>query len=446
MRDKIEIHLFELVKKYDPYLAALYLESGLKGLQDMDKSLKFPDYIKIPLLGIWNDCCFRIGFHFPLFFLLSYQISFFRTSVKYYKSDLRFIPAYVPAINAITLIKTWGQFADGIVGPGSKLSADYTCIKISKEKEAADLSSMNFILRHNSSWEKEYNENVILLINKYFKYLYWNIPRTNQIKRDTFFYHDYEKIHSTYHITKTILIIDSIKESENIDLGYKQLKLKRISIRCLANTNNIYYFKEFDCYILDEIINKFESKGCIIVNALINTIKIDRMEYNILTGIIDFIKNHQDLIKSIIGLIAVERFYLGGQPQIGKLQEFEKEVFKLVKYVDNFIGYFRTQSYGIYYDKALLELQPILLNDNNNNIYFFHPVFLGLLESMKRIDLLQKKTSLIDLMNLIRYERLEARLSNESDNLQRIGISKQSILNCIDAIKDGLAYSRIIRK
>jgi hypothetical protein len=118
----------------------------------------------------------------------------------------------------------------------------------------------------------------------------------------------------------------------------------------------------------------------------------------------------------------------------------------LVKQFDNSIGYFKTQSYGIYYDKALLELQPMLLNDDNSNIHFFHPVFLGLLEHIKRTDLLQKKDALIDIMNIIEYKRFEARLSNESDNLQRMGINKHDLLYCIDAVKDGLAYSRIIRK
>ena len=98
--------------------------------------------------------------------------------MRYYKSDIGFLPAYVPEINELVIIKTWNNFADNLLGPGSGLPPEYLCLKISRDKELAELSSMNFILRNDTDWEKENDSRTVDLVPAIFQIFLLELSKT----------------------------------------------------------------------------------------------------------------------------------------------------------------------------------------------------------------------------------------------------------------------------
>lgn len=445
MESKEEINLMKLLYEYNPKLGRTYLESTLDNMRRYEKSIKLNNYIKISIPSIHDLCCFRIYFRFPLFFLVSRQISLFRSLMKYYKSDIGFLPAYVPEINEIIIIKTWNNFADSLLGPGSRLPPYYLCYKISKDKEMAELSSMNFILRNDTDWEEEDSKNTLDLVIQYLKFFYWNFPRPGQIMRSAMFYHDFHKIHSVYHVTKTVVIIENIEGFDIINLRYKSLRLKIATIKQLIYSKNGYLLEELRCFVTEEIANNINFKKTVIVNAIITTIGIDNVKHKVLSSLIEIIYNPEVLLTTLIGFIAHERFNLSGDTVIESIEEFEKEVMHIYGNFASLFSDLIIPNPGILFDKYIDNLKPIL-TCKDHKIYFLHPAFLGFLAQIDRFDLLKESNLLIDMIKLFRYERHDARFCIESDNLQNAGINKSEFLYRINYVNNSMQYSRILKR
>ncbi len=410
-----EIRLFELIREYDPRLLSVCLESTILKMREMDESIILNDYVCVPVPGIIDDCCFRIRFRFPLFVLISPRISRFRMLIRYFKSSVGFLPVYIPAINDITLLKTWNRFADSMLGPASTLSHDYTCLKISKKEEMVELSSMNFILRNESDFDEESQKEIVNLIAMYFEFFYWNVPKRNLKDLDTMFYHNFFKIHYTFQVTKTIFIVDEIMEKEEIIIEQRNLRLHRASVRRLIHSSIGYRLEEIICYITEEITKTLEATRKAVIVGLFNTIKIGKIEHKVLCDPIYVIKNPADLTMSVIGLVAAERFDLTGKLSIGMMNEFEKEVYRTTMLFNDEKSLSNIENYrrGLFED-SIIRLYPVLLVDQYHQIYFLHPAFLGLLAHFNKYDLLWNRPLLLDLVNIIRYKRQEVRVPSKS--------------------------------
>jgi hypothetical protein len=169
--------------------------------------------------------------------------------------------------------------------------------------------------------------------------------------------------------------------------------------------------------------------------------------HNILVGPVCIISDAADLIQAIIGLIAGERFDISGQTSLGQVNEFEKAVYRAtlvfgdLELLANIKYYHR----GLF-DQAITKLVPVLLIDQTSDIHFLHPGFMGILAYLNRCDLITNSSLLLDLIKISRYRRQEARFSSEAENLQKEGIKKISILNCINKINDIINYSRILKR
>lgn len=92
-------------------------------------------------------------------------------------------------------------------------------------------------------------------------------------------------------------------------------------------------------------------------------------------------------------------------------------------------------------------MSPLLLRDENNEIYFLHPVFLSFLSHIEKLDLLYSSEKiLLDLIKILGYDRSRARLSNEADNLEKAGIPKKDLIGSLRFIKNDINYSHILRR
>lgn len=440
-----ETNLFGLVRKYDHNIAALFLESTLFKMQQMDKLIKINNYSRIPIPGIIDSVCFRIKFRSPLFFLVSPQLSYFKTIAKYYKCDIGFLPTYVTEINDITLFKTWDYFANDLLGPVSSFPIGYTCWKTT-EDNTSELSSMNFLLRNDSRWKQEDNEQIVNFVIKHFKFLYWNIPTTNKLKRNILLYHDYYKIFSTYYVSKTLFIIEKIRNPETIDIGYKRLKLRRASVSIFINSSVNYEFKAMDCFITEDVLDAIDHSSKLLLSGLLTTIRIDNIEHKILSSVTDVIQNSDELVKTIVGIAAAERFNLSGSLTIGMMKEFEKQVFRISDRIINVLDKTNFYNLGLSFDKSMAYLFPTIIPYWDNFIYYIHPSILGMLAHFNKTDFLNKVDLLIDIVRILEQERQEARFSKESDNIQKAGINKMHLLNYVNVINDSIRYSRILKK
>lgn len=445
MDNKEEVNLFALIRQRDHSIASLFLESTLIKMQQMDKLIKINNYSRIPIPGIIDSVCFRIKFRSPLFFLVSPQISYFKTITKYYKCDIGFLPTYLTEINDITLFKTWDYFANDLLGPVSSFPIGYTCWKTTDDN-TTELSSMNFILRNDSRWKQENNEQIVNFVIKHFKFLYWNIPKTNQVKRNILLYHNYYKIFSTYYVNKTLFIVEEVKNSETIDIGYKKLRLRRASVSIFFNPSVNYEFKSMDCFITEDILNTISHSRKLLLNGLLTTIRIDNLEHKILSSITASIQNSDELVNTIVGIVAAERFNLSGNLTLGMMKEFEKQVFRIcdriINVIDNAIFY----NLGLSFDKSMAYLFPTIIPYWDDYMYYIHPSILGMLAHFNKTEFLNKVDLLIDIVKILDQERQEARFSEEADNIQKAGINKMHLLNYVNVINDSIRYSRILKK
>ena len=145
------------------------------------------------------------------------------------------MPVYIPAINEITLLKTWNYFANNMLGPTSMIDSDYACLKFTRKTEMAELSSMNFILRNHTDFQVVDEKELVDLTVKYFQNFYWHVPKQRPNFFNIMFYHNFYKIYSIHQVSKTIFEINEIKEHEQINLGTKCFFLRRASIRRLCS-------------------------------------------------------------------------------------------------------------------------------------------------------------------------------------------------------------------
>jgi hypothetical protein len=260
---------------------------------------------------------------------------------------------------------------------------------------------MNFILRNHTEFEEEKDGGLVGLLVKYFQYFYWTVPQLGKCM-NTMFYHDFQEIRYTYQVTKTIFILDSIKSREEIAIGNKSIRVHRASVRKFVYAAGQYKLERIDCYITDEIVQATKYKKLRVIIGLLSTVRVDSMIHNILVGPICAISETVELVQAIAGLIATERFDLTGQLFIGRTNEFEKEVYRTILVFDEFELLENIKNYRIgLFNEATNRLNPALLIDQREEVYFLHPVFMDILAYLDRYDLITKPTLLLDLIKQV---------------------------------------------
>ena len=122
-----------------------------------------------------------------------------------------------------------------------------------------------------------------------------------------------------------------------------------------------------------------------VIIGLLNTVSIEGLVQSILVGPVRIITDAVDLIQSVIGLIASERFDLTGQLLIGRINEFEKAVYRTALVFRNLEILTNIKNYhGGLFEQAIFKLAPVLPIDHTREIYFLHPGFTSLLAYRNR--------------------------------------------------------------
>jgi hypothetical protein len=445
-----EYHLIELINKYSKSLAGQWLVSSLTKLQRMEEVSKIQDFDEIEVSGIREACCYRIRFRFPLLVLISKETAQIRAVLRYYKSSLGFMPVYVPTLNIITILKTWGNFADKLQGSESKIVSTNTCLVFKKVSEAASLSSLNFILRNDTDFDVEEDERIEALATKYFRYFYWRIPRKEDSRADPLiFYHDYHEIHSTHNISKNIFVIEEIRRKEEIQTGKIKLEAKTAVVKRLIITDQGYTLERINCLITDRVLKRIgPAFNRIAISGVYDVIN---EKIPIIIDVTEIASNADELIKMLVGFSVTARFDTNGSIRIVRAQ-VEDDVRRLTQLFRGSILWDESNDdfTKVNLEHAYSSLAPAIIFDHarKEHIYFLHPAFIGLMMHLGKTELIFDRPEIMfNFMDLVEndYDLMKTRLSAEAELISRMGIDKTSLIKYIPTIKNKIAYSKILR-
>ena len=168
---------------FNPQLGANYIKKARSCIDcpTMHKYLK-PKTINSNRTG--KTIAYRIKLKNPNYFAFSHPLTRFKKGEEYHVgtadinicTKLGMVPAYMVNLDKFTLLKLWGSLAQELFSPQSKPfeENEYTFWRLQPNKgRFPELSSMNFILRNDTEWKKENDEETVNLIIKYFKFFYW---------------------------------------------------------------------------------------------------------------------------------------------------------------------------------------------------------------------------------------------------------------------------------
>lgn len=445
-----EHHLVELLTKYDRRLAVAWLGASRSRMEKIEEASKVQDFKEIEMAGIREACCYRIKFRFPLLLMLSKGTMQIRAVLRYYESSLGLMPVYVPTLNIMTVLKTWGDFADNLQGPAARFLSDKLCIKFTKGKESSSLSSLNFLLRNDTEYDVEEDERITNLVARYFRYFFWKTTRSEADPRGSlFYYHDYYKIRSTHDLSKSIFFIDELKWKQEIETNDIKIRARNAVVRRLTLTYRGYVLERINCMITDHVLERIGP--CPDGTAIIGIYDILNERIPLLIDTVAVISSTRELVKTLLGLAVTARFDANGSLGMDRGQ-IENDVSRLA---DLFKGSLLWSEESCepkrsMLDDACRDLAPMILLDRGERetIRFLHPAFIGLMLHLDRAQsILDDPHLMTALVNLVENggDFMKDRLSDDSNIVSEAGLDKATMLRYLSTIRNKIAYSKILR-
>ncbi|MFY3740493.1 MAG: hypothetical protein HMLIMOIP_000932 [Candidatus Nitrosomirales archaeon] len=451
-REYSELRLLELIKNSNRSLAAQYFYASLKELDEIERRSLFDDYRKIQIRAFKDDSCFRIQFNNPVLVLVSHAISRFRMRKRYYKSDMGFIPLYLANVNLITMLKTYGSHTLDFFSPHSRLvqNSDFTCIAFVPHSERKmELSSMNFLLQHDMTIESVEGTEKDLMV-KYFRYLYWNIPRLG-FPNFVQFFHDYNRITMTMEVSKSLFAIDHLGRMEEVVIDGISMRIKEATIRCLTLTEKGYVFQRFNGYVDDVTAATMQHlSNEYFVNGLLYAVTFQGRKYKILTGSAELASSVPTLFKNVLGIVISNRFDVGPDlAAVGTVSDVTHDALEIISEMGAVGRSAITDCKDTFVERILKELYPCVITDDRQ-VYFIHPVIVMLLMKYEKLHMLDGTSPVIvnvaKLLAKVRESRMEIRLLPEMENLRQAGFNTNNLLSDLSLIANKIEYSRILKR
>lgn len=457
-----EIHLFPLLEEQFPVMAKSYRENLAALAEKMD------DY---PNLQWYNDevgpLFFRLDLDLPALFILSEPLSRFQAHKRYvvpidtersFYADLGIIPVYFANLNRISCVKLWGGQASNFFAPYSqpfRREEDVTWRLDPVADDPAQLSSMNFILKHKAT-ENEVHDPIRSVLSDYFKYAFWSFPRPG-FACCAHIIHSRENINHVLKVAKSIYVIKRVHEPRAEWLApYYSAWVQRIEFEVFDRRGQP---RTLWAYMARDVVKKIESETGsrnsenVLINGLIYEFK-DKAHpsggLRLLSVVADFLPSDVELFKTLAGLSAAERFYLNHETfgQIGSVDELRSEVDRRYR---PFLR--RTAFSTSFFDRLgsptkyiVDELYPIVVQ-YEGLAFFVHPVILSALMELDKADIIEGKdvSALVKFIRLLqkcgseRGELLTLRFTDEAQYFKDLGVDfsdlRRVLLSAMRAIR-----------
>jgi hypothetical protein len=311
---------------------------------------------------------------------------------------------------------------------------------------------MNFVLRQNGmfqTYDAMYKEK----LKDYFTYAFWAFPRMG-FSDSTVVIHNDEMVRSVLKSSKSLYIPFKPVWTE-MDVGpEKNVKVKTVSLIELVRTKAGYDLRRQESVVLargiGDSLDAEQARGKVIINGVVDDLIRRSLQYRLLTDVELYEVSNCELIMSLIGIIATDRFYDGGSfSRVGGIEEVKAETMGLLELLLKKSPLGKTMGDSLnQFDTALDQLKPII-TINKGDVLYMHPsVFISLLENGYN-NLLSKEealASVLRLLDIMYNKNLAAALqSEESVSLRKNNCFPDRVIQALRPALEQMCLARILK-
>jgi hypothetical protein len=312
-----------------------------------------------------------------------YPIEFERE--QFYVTQIGMLPVYFVDLNIITLIKFWDEASEQVSSQAltSILTSEAKCMRLSPATRSIHYSTMNFIIPFGANlWKMP--EIIDEIMYHYLKHSLWLSPKPG-FSFSTHFLHSKDSVKYLLKVAKTLCLIDEIKGRINIQVMNKLIKVRKVSIRMLAERNGSFYFMRREAYMPDDVLNELlltQSRDKVIpTKPLLNAIVLEIREkakspFEFLSVVSDICTSYFELAQTMIGYGLSKIFNSSSKvAYVCNFNELKKTFNNMLNQIWRHLSFLPTISDGVVdsFDLALESHYPIFIR-NGDKIYYMHPL------------------------------------------------------------------------
>jgi hypothetical protein len=266
-------------------------------------------------------------------------------------------------------------------------------------------------------------------------------------------------------VAKTLCLIDEIKGRINIQVMNKLIKVRKVSIRMLAERNGSFYFMRREAYMPDDVLNELlltQSRDKVIpTKPLLNAIVLEIREkakspFEFLSVVSDICTSYFELAQTMIGYVLSKIFNSSSKvAYVCNFNELKKTFNNMLNQIWRHLSFLPTISDGVVdsFDLALESHYPIFIR-NGDKIYYMHPLVFSFLYSTLHSDLFQKegKEKMIKFLNFL--ERMNEKMNDRAQHMKLYvdetldmfrGGNKQELLSRLFRLIQKIKVSKLLQ-
>jgi len=380
-----EFNLLNLLYQFNHGMYRNY-RNKLEGFNEITTSLPNPPSLDWRYDRNGQPLFFRMEFNTPLHFMLSHPISRFKAPEDYpiRRGDhtlclkLAIVPAFCVTLNTFTVIKLWNKGAIDLFSPTSEFLTEdnvFWEIPSPSQRLGPQYSSLNFVLKYGAdphTAPTQYND----IMEMYFKYGFWSFPRPG-FSCCSHMIHGINRISTILKVAKSIYALGETFEKD-IRIGFNQFRGTIIRLTGLTKHKGEFKLSNTHAVLTYDVareIERFRGKG-FFVNGVISEFRRQSGGFYTFTTVAELGYADLDLMKSVIGMVVADRFQRADSlASVGTIEEVRAETEELIEELWP-AGQLTTPTMadGLkdLFESALLDLRPIIMNDDEE-ILFIHP-------------------------------------------------------------------------
>lgn len=459
-----EQHLAKLLQSFNRTMYLSYASKTGKIISVCEENSKCSPVNIIRTPDGAGNLAFRISFNYPVYITLSHPICRFKSHRNYpvrerlFIANLGLVPVFFSSLNIMTVLKLWGDRAEGFFNPVNSPLGDteILCWELPESSRSPDYSSMNFILQ-NLSEPEEADRKITEIYEKYFRLGYWAFPKVG-FSPSTHFLHGRTRISSQVKISKSLYVIEEIGRTQKFEMEGKIIEAVQVTLGGLAEKDGDYFFARFQAFMDMEIAEKTLVKDNLetsFINGIVaEIISSTAPRLSIMTVIADYGESYFDILSSLIGIVADKKYSSNDSiAYIGKVDEIRESVFNLYLDIYRKLKVERTLSETVSnsFDIALNTMFPILITEDQK-VMMIHPIIWGFLKKWNLVanDNKEQKEILLHLLNLVELSNTtgfsKIFLNEDAEFFSKKGINKFNFVRGSLHLAKDIQLCKMMRK
>ncbi|MGA2789489.1 MAG: hypothetical protein ABSF00_01840 [Candidatus Bathyarchaeia archaeon] len=464
-----EQHLALLLKKFNQKMYLDYVAKTEQIIKSCDDSSRFTDLEVIKTPDKAGDLAFRADFEFPIHIMLSHPICTFKSHRNYpvgnkmYIANLGLVPVFFSSVNLMSVLKLWGERATGFFNPTNTplADSDAICWELPRASKPAQFSSMNFILQ-NGADPQVVDPTLTTIFEKYFRLLYWTFPHQG-FSPSTHFLHGNSRISSQVKISKSLYIVEEVRNPYRFSLEGKMIEGTYVMLRGLNLDGDKFLFQSFPAVLDSELAEQVLARRNLessFINGVVAEVSQQTAneqqftKHSLLTVVSDYGESYYDIISALTGMIADSKFACSDSlSEIGPLEDISLQVTDAYRIIYRMLKVERSLSEDInnVFELVIDQMFPALVEDNGL-LFYVHPLAWGLLKKWNLIssEKNKQKDVLLHLIRLLQISEtsssMKVYLDKSSDYFQRLAVSKRELTRSVYQLANAIRLLKVMRK